>query len=431
MADEPKEVSGNKSKEAAKSDVISAAAVAQALKADKGAQAELKSFQAVDFTAKGDNYASYVTSVEVEYCLPGGDLQKVTYVVKCNPQRSMQSMNDIVSFIFKKETIFYEKIVPEINAVFKSLGLPNLKVPKFIYATDVSKGELIFFEDLRKKNFRMCDRRKGLDREHAILVFKELAHLHAAGFMLVERHGKDNLVKTHSLEEDVYGKFSHFDAMYKNWYKSIFMNMSDTISTIEGYEKAANSLKAMAPEGYSLMKGQLQPAGLFSSICHGDCWTSNLLFRYENERPVEVRLLDFQVSRYASVATDLQYFFFTSFDGPGRRGLEEFLAVYHSELEEYAKTSGVKLNFSRSELREEYKAKSMYGLCKGLGAVPIILSDPADKALDIDSYTDEEKEKFIAEQQRQVLKMMKTNPLLHPRLLDMIDEKMKDGIFIN
>jgi len=408
-------------------DIITAAAVTCALKMDKGNHVELKSFRVVDFMSKGDNYASYVTSVEVDYCVGAREAETVTYIVKCNPRRTMETLGQIVAFIFGKETVFYTKLVPAINEVFRSMQVPDLRVPKFLYASDESKCELMFFEDMRKKNFLMCDRTKSLDRDHAILVFKELARLHIAGFMMAEKKGGDKLMEQYELKEDVYGRFTDFDSMYVGWYKSIFMNMSETLANIEGYEKAAEALRSKAPEAYSLMKGSLVPVEVFSSICHGDCWTSNLLFRYEDGKPVELCMMDFQVNRYSSVGTDLQYFLYTSLDGNVRRNnLDEFLSIYYSELERCSMISGMKLNFSKQELYREYRARSFFGLAKGIAAVPIILSPPSD-AMDMDSYTDAERETFVKKQQEQVQKQMRVNPLLRPRILDMIDEKMEEG----
>lgn len=85
------------------------------------------------------------------------------------------------------------------------------------------------------------------------------------------------------------------------------------------------------------------------------------------------------------------------------------------------------MNFSKDELYEEYKAKGMFGLTVGLVATPIVMSDTSD-AMNFDGFTEEEKDKFVAEQDKFMKNAMKTNPLLRPRVLDMIDEKIKDGI---
>jgi len=423
-AEEPtKQLASNKKA----SDIITAEAVTAALTADKGAQAKLKSFKVSDFTAKGDNYATFVTSVMVEYCVEN-EVQNVSYVVKCNPQNSMESMSDSIAFVFRKETMFYEQLLPELNAILKSLNLPELSVPQFYYASAETNRDLMFLEDMRKKDFKMYDRRKGLDKDHAMLVLKEMARLHAAGKILLERGNKEQILKKFALDEDVYDKFPQLDNMYTEWFKSIFMNISSTIAEVEGYEKAAKSLEVLAPQGFSLLAQGVKPVEPFSSLCHGDFWTNNFLFRYEDSRPVQVCLVDLQMHRYSSVVTDMQCLLHTSFNGDLRRSeLDNFFSLYYLELENCVKLSGLKMNFSKDELYEEYKAKGMFGLTVGLVATPIVMSDTSD-AMNFDGFTEEEKDKFVAEQDKFMKNAMKTNPLLRPRVLDMIDEKIKDGI---
>ena len=66
----------------------------------------------------------------------------------------------------------------------------------------------------------------------------------------------------------------------------------------------------------------VQPKNSFAVICHGDLWLSNILFKYgasytgessgEDAKPTEVKFIDFQSARFASLATDLVLFLFTS-----------------------------------------------------------------------------------------------------------------------
>ncbi len=63
----------------------------------------------------------------------------------------------------------------------------------------------------------------------------------------------------------------------------------------------------------------VMPKNAFAVICHGDLLMSNMLFKYghleddaDAVRPTEVKFIDFQSARFASLATDLVYFLFTS-----------------------------------------------------------------------------------------------------------------------
>ena len=68
-------------------------------------------------------------------------------------------------------------------------------------------------------------------------------------------------------------------------------------------------------------------------MCHGDLWWSNILFKYPGEDrqfPEEVKFIDFQSARLASVVTDILSFTFTSMSSQVRReNIHDLLEVSH------------------------------------------------------------------------------------------------------
>jgi len=72
-------------------------------------------------------------------------------------------------------------------------------------------------------------------------------------------------------------------------------------------------------------------------ILHGDCWMNNMMFRYENNQPDAVKLIDFQISFYNSFANDLQYFIFSSAKADViTNSLDELLTKYFEKFIEVA-----------------------------------------------------------------------------------------------
>lgn len=101
--------------------------VCEALRKDKGKEAQLISWKCEDFTKKGDNYASFVTSVKVEYKEKGlGEPRQVSYVAKISHQIAgpiAQTMNDV----FRREGASFTEILPAVNEVLKELHMDAIR----------------------------------------------------------------------------------------------------------------------------------------------------------------------------------------------------------------------------------------------------------------------------------------------------------------
>lgn len=74
----------------------------------------------------------------------------------------------------------------------------------------------------------------------------------------------------------------------------------------------------------------------FCTISHGDCWTNNFMFRYDqNDKLMGMKMLDLQLTRYGRLPLDLAYFFCSSIDDEMRNEkLTELLRHYHQMLTE-------------------------------------------------------------------------------------------------
>jgi len=272
----------------------------------------------------------------------------------------------------------------------------------------------------------MRNRRIGMDRAHASLVFKELARLHSSAKLLLQSSGKD-ITSKFNLDEDFYLTMET-NADWHSWFEQIPLNGAAMLETCQGYEKAIEGLQTMSSNYFSLIKEQLKPVEPFATICHGDVWNNNMLFRYDGNTPVEVCLLDLQINRHSSVATDLRYFLCTSFDGDFRRDNNaDFLSEYYNEFQNCMTAANAKVPFSLAELTSEYRAKATFGLLMGLMCLPGVLSEPTE-GVDYDGYSDPDMSQLLEDARLQLVRMMETNPLVRPRLLSLIDEMVEEGV---
>ena len=153
----------------------------------------------------------------------------------------------------------------------------------------------------------------------------------------------------------------------------------------------------------------------------------HIIHRYENEKPVEVCLLDWQQIRYSSVGIDLNYSLCSSFDGPVRRNsLDKFLGAYYNAYKGCFPPNA-NCHFTQQELRSEYEKTKMYGFVMALVILPLIVST-GDDVPEFDDVTDETMAAKMEEYSQDRFNAMANHPIFQPRFKAIIDEMIAAGI---
>ena len=263
-------------------DLVKREDVQEALSADEGPAAKLISFQMKDFTSKGDNYACVVSSVELVFEKDGRE-QKTSYVVKLNPLRPIPVMEKMCEIAFEKETKFYKEIVPLLNSELERLEFAPLRMPRYFHSVSKDKEEVIFLEDMRKRGFKMLDRKIGMDRNHTMLIMKELARLHAISAVLMntEEFKGDNLMKKFPFLEEPFTKIMDETEsnLMSDWFGASMTTSAEIADRNRGYEYAGMFLRSILPKISDVVLDILKSDEPFLVICHGDCWNNNFLYR--------------------------------------------------------------------------------------------------------------------------------------------------------
>ncbi|XP_076066636.1 uncharacterized protein LOC143040002 [Oratosquilla oratoria] len=398
-----------------------------ALRNDKSPNAQLVSWECRDFTRPGDNYACVVSSVEVDY-KEGGEEHHVTYVVKLNPCRHM--FNEYVHDVFHKEGLFYRDVVPELNKCLREAGMATLSVPKFIHAHLERNKEVIILEDLRPRGFKMFDRKKGQDFAHAELILKELGRLHAASVLLQRQNPNTSLLERFPFLEDLFLKTgAQEDETLKTMFANNFAGAKSIAESTPGYEHAFGWIENFSPKAFEIMCKEVLPSSAaLTVINHGDCWTNNLLFRYNADgNPIEAILLDLQVSRTCDPGCDLSYFLYSSFNGEDRNAnLEDFLDIYYDSFKQVLDAGKTQVPYTRHELADNFGDHYMFGIMMGMVFAAIVLADSED-VMDFTKIKEENMEESMQEWGERTTKVINKSPLAQSRLLCLFDELVKRG----
>lgn len=197
-----------------------------------------------------------------------------------------------------KEMEMYQRIAPEMRRVLESINEDADIIP--LAAAVDYEHEVFVLEDLVEKNFVMADRLKGLDMSHLLMALRKLARMHAASVILHENDS--SIFKNHDK-----GIFSRKTDVFNVMFDSLCELFVDEVATWEGYEYYAEKLLKVKPKMIENAHKCFDcDDGDFRVLTHGDIWTNNMMFKYNDDGDlVDCTLIDFQFTSYASPAIDL------------------------------------------------------------------------------------------------------------------------------
>ncbi|KAJ9592878.1 hypothetical protein L9F63_015456, partial [Diploptera punctata] len=196
------------------------------------------------------------------------------------------------------------------------------------------------------------DPKKGLDLKHLRFVVTQLARFHALTLALKFR--KPKVFKETILKAC---------EKYRLGSKFIKMLISTTLRDVEAVLDCTPYIKRMENKIEAGLEVEFVsrpvPKEPFATMLHNDLWLSNMLFKYDsntnNEIPIGMKFVDYQLVVYDSPVRDLLFFLFTSSaEGLLEEHLDNLIHLYHEELVKQLKKLHCNIRtFSLSNLQEE------------------------------------------------------------------------------
>lgn len=215
------------------------------------------------------------------------------------------------------------------GVIFEEHGFSEY--PKCYANIDMDLSECIFLEDLSMRGFSMCA--EGINADHVRLAMKSLGKFHAISFALKDQEPKKFEELTSNLDELFIRKeFDHWRELFNKQSDSMLKLLSDK----EDAALLAKVQKLFEKDALDVAADclDLESTGPASIITHGDAWKNNMMFSHDDDgKPVEISLIDWQMSRHSSPIIDIVYFIFSSTTKELRDShYENFLQVYHENL---------------------------------------------------------------------------------------------------
>eukprot|EP00099_Drosophila_melanogaster_P002168 NP_001097918.1 CHK domain ov1 [Drosophila melanogaster] len=358
-------------------DWVTAERFEDVLKSNVDGYSKVRNFKAEMGSAAGDNYATNMLRVNIEVELQDGTTKELSYMVKLPRQREINKEMMKHNNIFEIERTMYNLVVPEMEALYKAAGVEVTFGAKS-YELKNAQTEYISLEDLCIKGFKNANRLEGLDQAHTERVLRKLAQWHAATAVRVATKGQyPEIVLNGFFKEENRPMMN--DMM--NGMGQVFVKCCSTYEGNEAYIEKVKALKDVMID--ELFKMCVVDPTEFNVLNHGDSWSNNIMFQYDESGKIkEVYMVDFQVSKYGTVAQDLYYFLISSTKLEDKLSkFDYYVKVYHDNLVEHLKI--LKYSKPLPSLRDIHKSLYKYGTFAysvATGVMAAVLVDPTESA---------------------------------------------------
>ncbi|XP_024870547.1 uncharacterized protein LOC112453819 [Temnothorax curvispinosus] len=202
-------------------------------------------------------------------------------------------VNLLSSSPFLNEEMFYSKM---------TLNYGTDGIPK-CYLSDLGRYDrpVIVLEDLAARGYTQVDDK--LDEDHLKLCMKALATIHGKG------------LKLRACRFPVFREFYAKLSVPADWLHFHTSTQTGNVRSLEAQdnpESLDTSLYSALPVDGDLSEKIRKKRDVttklelndFWTICHGNFTRNNLLFRYENGKPSDVKVIDWSTMRYCSPSID-------------------------------------------------------------------------------------------------------------------------------
>lgn len=313
-------------------------------------------------TSTGQNYSGVLYRVTVEGENVSGDIT-LNFIVKVSTGAAVSNTEAPIALMYDREIRYYTELAPLYKQFQDAAEIPTedqLKFPKCYDSNKDHLKEFIIFEDLKESQFYPLDKKLEIDFEHASLSLQALGKLHALSFVFKIKEPNKFKSFTDNITELYYSE--------KDWIKSVNKYALKKAFDVANNATHKELLKQYETNIVDRIRDILKPDE-FSVLSHSDCWLLNMMYRYKNGKPIEVRLIDYQLARYGSPAIDVLLFIFACTDQTLRHAhYEDMLRTYHNSMKSHLKVFSYEIEeyYPWTKFQDDLHSKSLVALSAGL-----------------------------------------------------------------
>ncbi|CAD6999438.1 uncharacterized protein LOC101459030 [Ceratitis capitata] len=346
--------------------------------------------------------------------------EQIRFFTKSPPVELASRMEYLEEFgVFKKEVCVYREILPELQKIFPHVA------PKCYYADE----RLLVFEHLADQQFRMAAERNGiLNYKHLHCMLKTLAALHASSIVYEVRCGRKlNDLHPEAVVENAYPLNLAESHVRSQNFKNANRAFMELIKWLPKYRSNLDFILREFPKKMAVIFELMQTSDKYCNVfCHGDLWANNVMYQYGKygDSPVESRLVDFQISRYAPPMLDLITILTIPTSSAFRKQhLSELFCDYYSFMTEFLKRENLNIDdyLTRQEFYETAEKFRIVGLIESLLFSHMTVM-PTDLTEAFTSSANGFTDFFDAKRVDICLKAFRTDDIYRERLSDMLED---------
>uniref|UniRef100_A0A0K8V7L1 CHK kinase-like domain-containing protein n=1 Tax=Bactrocera latifrons TaxID=174628 RepID=A0A0K8V7L1_BACLA len=356
-------------------------------------------------------------------------LEQVRFFTKSPPLELASRMEYVEEFgVFKKEVSVYRELMPQLQKI-----IPNV-APNCYYADE----RLLVFEHLADQNFRMAAGRDGiLNYDHLHCVLKTLAALHASSIIYEVRSGRKlNQLHPEAVVENAYPLGIPETHVRKQNFNNANRVFAELIKLLPKYQEDLDYILIEFPKRMAAIYKLAQTSDKYRNVfCHGDLWANNAMFQYgeSSKTPIQCRLVDFQLSRYAPPMVDVITILTIPTSSSFRRQyLRELFDDYYCFMSKYLKQEQLNIEeyLPRQEFNETADKFRIVGLIESLFFSHLTLL-PTELAEAVTSSANGFTDFFDAKRVEMCLEAFRTDDVYRERITDMLEDFVDNFVLNN
>ncbi|KAL7286199.1 hypothetical protein TKK_0019533 [Trichogramma kaykai] len=341
----------------------------------------------------GENYGSSILKIDLVVKRKADAAEeKLGLVAKMSPATAFQQEMLNVKASMLKEIYIFKDLMPLYQEMQREVGVPEKDVidvlPKYYgsrLSLDPSNREeadldaVLLMENLRCRGYETMDRKTGMGYAHAKMAISKLAEYHALGLALRIK------------KPEIFAKARELiDIIPFETNTEVFAGMGEQI-----YKTICNDPRTAIHK--DLIKKQIDDNANFEcfynmdalepwlTLSHGDFWVNNIMFKNDNGKPIDIKLIDFQIAYACSPMKDLPYFLTGSLSIETiDQHFEDLIDVYHETLLDTLRTLKCDTApFAREKFDEQLRYDASNQLYRCMMALKFFTMDAAENNIDL------------------------------------------------